>query len=151
MGTDHCPFFFKGQKDLGMAGGYPPFTRIPGGMPGIESRLSLLYTFGVGRGLLSVARWVEVCCAAPARIFGLSGRKGSLQVGADADIVVFDPAREATLSRARLHETCDYTPYEGLKLKGMPTFTLLRGQIIAQDGEFVGETAGRFLRRERNR
>lgn len=147
VGTDHCPFFFKGQKDLGMTDGVPPFTRIPGGMPGIESRLSLLYTFGVGRGLLSVERWVEVCCSAPARIFGLTGRKGSLQIRADADIVVFDPAREVRLSRSLLHENCDYTPYEGLKLKGMPTLTMLRGQIIAQDGEFAGEAAGRFLRR----
>jgi len=147
VGTDHCPFFYAGQKDLGMAGSPPPFNRIPGGMPGIESRLSLLYTFGVGRGLLSVERWIEVCCAAPARIFGLAGRKGSLQVGADADIVVFDPEREVTLSRDLLHEHCDYTPYEGMKLKGYPALTLLRGRLTAQDGEFVGEAAGRFLRR----
>ena len=101
VGTDHCPFFFEGQKDLGLAGGtFPPFNRIPGGMPGVESRLALLHTFGVGQGRLSLERWVEVCCTAPARIFGLAGRKGALTVGADADVVIFDPEREVTLSRA---------------------------------------------------
>ena len=102
VGTDHCPFFFVGEKDLGRKdGAYPPFTRIPGGMPGIESRLSLLYTFGVGAGRLTLERWVEVCCTGPARAFGLSGRKGVLAVGADADVVIFDPEREVVLSRSR--------------------------------------------------
>jgi dihydropyrimidinase len=91
---------------------------------------------------------VEVCCAAPAQIFGLAGRKGALQVGADADIVLFDPEREVTLSRAVLHENCDYTPYDGMKLTGYPTLTMLRGRVIAQDGQFVGPRAGRFLRRD---
>jgi dihydropyrimidinase len=150
IGTDHCPFFYAGQKDLGLApDDYPPFARIPGGLPGIESRLALVYAFGVARGLMSVERWVEVCCAAPAAIFGLAGRKGALQVGADADIVLFDPAREVTLSKALLHENCDYTPYEGLKLTGYPTLTMLRGKVIAQEGQFVGERGGRYLRREK--
>ncbi len=148
VGTDHCPFFYAGQKDLGLApDDYPPFARIPGGMPGIQSRLALLHTFGVGRGLISVERWVEVCCAAPARIFGLAGRKGALQVGADADIVLFDPQREVTISRTSLRENCDYTPYDGMKLKGYPALTMLRGKVIAQDGQFVGECGGRYLAR----
>jgi dihydropyrimidinase len=148
VGTDHCPFFYAGQKDLGLApDDYPPFARIPGGMPGIQSRLALLHTFGVGRGLISVERWVEVCCAAPARIFGLAGRKGALQVGADADIVLFDPQREVTISRTSLRENCDYTPYDGMKLKGYPALTMLRGKVIAQDGQFVGECGGQYLAR----
>ncbi len=160
VGTDHCPFFYAGEKDLGRKdGAYPPFTRIPGGMPGIESRLSLLYTFGVGAGRLTLERWVEVCCTGPARAFGLSGRKGVLAVGADADVVVFDPAREVVLSRKvapqggiRLHENCDYTPYEGFHLTGWPALTMSRGEIIAQDGEFVGRPGrGRFLRRQAHR
>jgi dihydropyrimidinase len=172
VGTDHCPFFYIGQKDLGQQDSvYPPFTRIPGGIPGIESRLSLLYTFGVGTGRLSLERWVEACCTAPARIFGLAGRKGALAVGADADVVVFDPEREVTLTHGvgaqdvgahghallqgathvyRLHENCDYTPYEGLRLRGWPALTMLRGQVIARDGEFVGQQGyGRFLSRQR--
>ena len=156
VGTDHCPFFYHGEKDLGArrgevsspAGGMvagraetpplPPFTRIPGGMPGIESRLALLYTFGVGAGRLTVERWVETCCTAPARIFGLAGRKGVLAVGADADVVIFDPEKQVTLGRDVLHENCDYTPYEGRHLRGYPVLTMLRGRVIVQDGEFVG-------------
>ncbi len=150
IGTDHCPFFFMGQKDLGLGSDdYPPFPRIPGGMPGIESRLALVYTFGVARGLMSVERWVEVCCSAPARIFGLAGRKGTLEVGADADAVLFDPAVDVTLTRAMLHENCDYTPYEGVRLAGYPSLTMLRGKVIAEDGQFVGAAEGRFLARNR--
>jgi dihydropyrimidinase len=148
VGTDHCPFFYEGQKDLGLGpDDYPPFARIPGGMPGIESRLALLYTFGVGRGIMSVERWVEVCSTAPAEIFGLAGRKGSLRPGADADVVLFDPQREVTLSRAVLHERCDYTPYEGLRLKGYPVLTMLRGRVIAREGHFVGQCHGQYLSR----
>ena len=148
VGTDHCPFFYAGQKDLGRPNAPPPFNRIPGGMPGIEGRLALLYTYGVGAGRLSLERWVEVCCTAPARIFGLVGRKGELTVGADADVVIFDPDREVTLSRAVLHENCDYTPYEGCQLRGYPILTMLRGRVIARDGQFVGQPGeGRFLRR----
>ena len=148
VGTDHCPFFYAGQKDLGAPDAPPPFNRIPGGMPGIESRLALLYSFGVGQGRLSLARWIDICCTAPARLFGLAGRKGALTVGADADVVIFDPEREVTISRASLHENGDYTPYEGYQLKGYPVFTMLRGRVIARDGEFVGDPGeGRFLAR----
>jgi len=161
VGTDHCPFFYHGQKDLGAPTDWPPFTRIPGGMPGIEARLALLYTFGVRAGRMTVERWVEVCCTAPARIFGLAGRKGALAVGADADVVIFDPEREGVLTHARathlqgashvhhLHENCDYTPYEGFHVRGWPALTMLRGKVIVRDGEFVGGAAGgRFLERK---
>jgi dihydropyrimidinase len=121
-------------------------------MPGIESRLALLYTFGVAQGRLSLARWIDVCCTAPARVFGLAGRKGALAVGADADVVIFDPEREVTISRSILHENCDYTPYEGYRLKGYPVLTMLRGRVIARDGEFVGGSGGgRFLVRDTSR
>ena len=155
VGTDHCPFFYAGQKDLGRGKGkvtspLPAFVQIPGGMPGVESRLALLYTYGVGAGLLSLERWVEVCCAEPARILGLTGRKGTLIVGVDADVVIFDPERAITLSQSILHENCDYTPYEGYRLKGYPVLTMLRGRVIAQNGEFVGGSGGgQFLARER--
>ena len=152
VGTDHCPFFYAGQKDLGAPDAPPPFNRIPGGMPGIESRLALLYTFGVAQGRLSLARWIDVCCAAPARLFGLAGRKGALTVDADADVVIFDPEREVMISRASLHENCDYSPYEGYQLKGYPVLTMLRGRVIARDGEFVGGSGGgRFLVRDTSR
>jgi len=150
VGTDHCPFFYRGQKDLGAPDAPPPFNRIPGGIPGVESRLALLYTYGVRAGRLSLERWVDACCTAPARIFGLRPRKGALIPGADADVVIFDPNREITLSRAVLHERCDYTPYEGFKLRGYPVMTLARGRVIAQDGQFVGQRgSGRFLERQK--
>jgi dihydropyrimidinase len=144
VGTDHCPFFYQGQKDLGRK----DFTEIPNGLPGIEARLALLYTFGVGAGRLTLGQWVQVCCANPARIFGLYPRKGTLAPGADADIVLFDPDFELTLSRELLHENVDYTPYADLALRGYPRLTLARGQVLCSEGEFVGPTGGgRFVRR----
>lgn len=146
VATDHCPFFFVGQKELGRQ----DFSRIPGGIPGVETRLALLYTFGVGAGRLSLQRWVEVCCTAPARIFGLAPDKGSIAVGADADLVIFDPQREVTLSYRQLHQHVDYCPYEGLRLRGYPDTVLSRGRVVVQKGEFVGRSGwGRFVARKR--
>jgi len=144
VGTDHCPFFYQGQKDLGRA----VFTEVPNGLPGVEARLALLYTFGVGTGRLTLNQWVQVCCANPARIFGLYPRKGTLMPGADADLVLFDPNAAVTLSPERLHENVDYTPYDGLALRGYPRLTLARGQVLAEDGAYVGPPGGgRFLKR----
>jgi dihydropyrimidinase len=146
IGTDHCPFFFKGQKDLMRS----DFTTIPGGIPGIESRLSLIYSFGVRQGRISLNQWVDLCCTKPAKIFGLYPQKGALVPGADADIVVFDPDKEITLSQENLHENVDYTPYEGFSLHGYPEMTLRRGDILYQDGEFAGRKGGgRFLSRNK--
>lgn len=144
IGTDHCPFFFKGQKDIVI----DDFSRIPGGMPGIEARLALVYSFGVGTGRISLNRWVEVCATNPAKIFGLYPHKGTLAPGADADVVVFDPNRELTLTQDLLHENVDYTPYEGLTLQGYPAVTIRRGEVLVQDGKFVGaKGGGRYLSR----
>jgi len=145
VGTDHCPFFFEGQKNLPDR----DFTQIPGGMPGIESRLALLFTFGVMRKRFTLQQWVQMCCTVPAKIFGLYPQKGVLAAGADADIVIFDPEMEKTLSVDVLHERVDYSPYEGFELKGYPTVTIRRGQVLYQDGEFVGgKGGGRFLVRK---
>lgn len=144
VGTDHCAFFYEGQKTLGREA----FTAIPNGLPGIEARLALLYTFGVRAGRLSRERWVDVCCAAPARAFGLYPRKGALVPGADADLVLFDPERAVTLGRPMLHENTDYTPYAGLTLRGYPVTTVARGEIIVRDGQYLGAAGrGRFLAR----
>jgi dihydropyrimidinase len=143
VGTDHCPFFYETQKVLGRA----RFTDIPNGLPGVESRLALLHTFGVGQGWLSLNRWVEVCCTAPARLLGLAD-KGTLRPGADADVVVFDPHRRVTLTHAMLHENVDYTPYEGLRLQGYPAVTVARGKVICAGGQFLGAAGdGRFIAR----
>jgi dihydropyrimidinase len=144
VGTDHCPFFFKGQKDLGRN----DFMHIPGGLPGIESRLALIHQFGVRAGRLSLKRWVEVCCTNPARLFGLYPLKGALEIGADADVVLFDPDKQVTLTRSILHEQVDYTPYEGFELRGYPVMTILRGRVIVEKGEFSGTPGdGRYLSR----
>jgi dihydropyrimidinase len=146
VATDHCPFFFETQKTRGR----DDFSRIPGGAPGIETRLSLLYTHGVRTGRLPLERWVAVCCTEPAHRFGLAPRKGTLTMGADADVVVFDPDRRVVLSAETLHQNVDYCPYEGWEVQGYPVTVLSRGEIIVRDGEFVGKKGGgRFLRSER--
>ena len=142
VATDHCPFFYATQKTRGV----DDFSRIPGGAPGIETRLALLYTHGVRTGHLTHERWVEVCCTEPARRFGLAPRKGTLSVGADADLVIFDPERHVTLQAETLHQNVDYSPYEGWKVQGYPETVLSRGEIIVRDGDFDGAAGrGRFL------
>jgi dihydropyrimidinase len=145
VATDHCPFFYGTQKTRGRQ----DFSRIPGGAPGIETRLPLLYTHGVRTGRLTLERWVEVCCTEPARRFGLAPRKGTLATGADADVIIFDPKRRVTLSVDSLHQNVDYCPYEGWEVQGYPVTVLSRGEVIVRDGEFVGATGrGQFLHTE---
>ncbi len=144
IGTDHCPFFFQEQKKLGLE----DFRLIPGGLPGIQSRLELIYTCGVAVGHLSLQQWVETCCANPARIFGLDPRKGTIQPGADADLVVFDPCVQEMISHENLSERVDYTPYEGIVVEGKVRSTFARGEMIAHRGEFTGvDHRGQFLSR----
>jgi len=142
VGTDHCPFFYESQKTLGRG----DFTQIPGGLPGIEARLALLHTFGVRTRRISVNRWIELCCTAPAQIFGLAPRKGTLAPGSDADIVLFDPAKRVTLSADVLHEHVDYTPYAGLELTGYPIATFVHGKQVMRDGEWLNQDpTGHYL------
>jgi dihydropyrimidinase len=150
VGTDHCPFFYAGTKNLGRPfDDPPPFTNIPGGIPGIEGRLALLYSYGVRTERLTLNQWVDVCASGPARVYDLYPQKGALVPGADADIVLFDPEKRLTLSTNILHENVDYTPYEGFELTGYPVKTILRGQLIAENGEFIAEEAkGQFLVRK---
>jgi dihydropyrimidinase len=142
VATDHCPFFYATQKTRGR----DDFSRIPGGAPGIETRLALLYTHGVRAGHISLERWVEVCCTEPARRFGLAPRKGTLSVGADADLVIFDPDRRVTLGVEMLHQNVDYCPYEGWEVQGYPETVLSRGEVIVREREFIGARGrGAFL------
>ena len=139
LSTDHCPFTAADKAD------HDDFTTIPGGLPSIEARLSLAYTLGVRTGRLTLERWVEVCCAAPSRLFALAG-KGHLSPGFDADVVIFDPQAEVVLSPESLHEQVDWTPYEGTQLRGWPRHVLSRGRIVVRDGTFVGQLGwGRFV------
>lgn len=143
IGSDHCPFTME-QKKLGLE----DFTKIPNGAPGIETTLPLLYSEGVRKGRLTLNRMVEVISTNPARLFGLPG-KGSLAVGYDADIVIFDPEKEVILSHKNLHMQTDYNPYEGLKVKGYPITTISRGRVVVENGVFTGDFAhGRFVARK---
>lgn len=144
IATDTCTFTTK-QK--AMWGG--DFTKIPYGMPGVETMSPLMYTFGVGEKRFSLNRFVQLVSANPARLHGLYPRKGTLAVGADADVVVFDPKKKFTIAPKRLQTNCDWSPYDGWKLTGYPAMTFSRGRLVAQDGKFVGETGwGRFVKRE---
>ena len=148
VSTDHCPWLYATQKVRGQE----RFDLIPGGIAGVETRVPLLYSEGVVRGRLSLQRFVAACATNPARLFGLYPRKGTLALGSDADIVIFDPGRKATLSQATLHQRVDYTVYEGWQVVGQPSLTISRGRIVARDGQFVGQIGhGRFLpRKQRN-
>lgn len=146
VATDHCPFNFVGQKDMGR----DDFSKIPNGMPGVETRVPLIYHFGVNEGRFSVNRFVELVSTNPARIFGLAPQKGTISIGADADLVIFDPEKAVRLSVENLHMNVDHSPYDHITVRGYPILTMQRGKIIVKDGEFVGEVgAGQFLTRRR--
>ena len=145
VATDHCPFNFAKEKQLGA----DDFTRTPNGAPGVELRIPLMYSEGVSKGRISANKFVEVCCTNPSKLFGLYPRKGIIAVGSDADIVLIDPDKNVTVTHGLLHENVDYTPYEGIKLKGYPVLTLSRGKIIAANCRFIGKKGdGRFIYRK---
>ena len=144
MSTDHCPFCFKEQKELGRA----DFSKIPNGIPGVEHRIDLLHQ-GVVAGEITLPRWVEICSTAPARMFGLHPRKGTISAGADADIVVYDPAVTQTISAATHHMNVDYSAFEGMEITGRVAVTISRGRIVVTGGEFRGSGGhGSFLARD---
>jgi dihydropyrimidinase len=144
VGTDHCPFDTT-QKWLGK----DAFTQIPNGIPGIEERVALLYTYGVKRGSLDIHRFVDVASTRAARLFGLYPRKGTIAVGSDADLVIWDPDFRGVLSAATQHTNCDYNGFEGVEVEGRASVVTVRGKVQARDGQFVGERGrGRLLRRE---
>lgn len=150
VSTDHCPFYFDGGK-FGAKGkelGRDDFRRIPNGVPGIEERMRLLWHFGVGTGRLTPARFVELTATNPARIFGLYPRKGVIVPGADADIVLWDPAQRHTFSAATQKTRSDYSLYEGWQTIGGPRTVFLRGRAIVEGGQWRGAPGtGQFLRR----
>ncbi|ONK10565.1 dihydropyrimidinase [Streptomyces sp. MP131-18] len=143
VSTDHCPFCFSGQKELGRG----DFSRIPNGLPGVENRMDLLHQ-AVVDGHLTRRRWIDIACAAPARMFGLYGRKGTIAPGADADIVVYDPAAEQTLSARTHHMNVDYSAYEGKRVTGRVVTVLSRGRTVIEERQYTGRAGhGVFLPR----
>jgi len=144
ISTDHCPFCFKEQKELGR----DDFTKIPNGGPGVETRLSLVYNGGVRTGKITLNRFVELVSTAPAKMFGLFPRKGAITVGSDADVVLFDPEAEATISASTHHMRIDYSLYEGWRVRGVPRKVFSRGRLIVDGDTFLGRAgAGSFVRR----
>jgi dihydropyrimidinase len=144
VGTDHCPFDVE-QKRLGANA----FTQIPNGIPGIEDRVNLMWTYGVKRGRLSEQRFVEALSTQPAKLFGLYPRKGAIEVGADADIVVYDPEYRGKISAATQLTNNDYNGFEGWEIEGRPVLVTVRGLVQVRDGKFVGEQGrGQMLKRE---
>src|SRR6185369_3356270 len=144
ISTDHCPFCFKEQKELGR----DDFTKIPNGGPGVEHRMSLVFDGGVVRRRISLNRFVELTSTAAAKIFGLFPKKGTIAVGSDADIVIFNPEREHVISAATHHMRVDYSAYEGRKVRGVTEIVLSRGKVIVENGEWKGKIgAGGFIKR----
>lgn len=161
VGTDHCPFFADGAtaiqydgQQLAIPGkelGKSDFTRIPNGLPTIEHRLSLLWTFGVSAGKFSVQRFVELTASNPARIFGLYPRKGTLLPGSDADIVLWDPSLKHTISVTNSHMRTDHELWEGIEVEGYPLQVYLRGQLLVDRDKWLGQAGfGQFLHRQTN-
>lgn len=143
ISTDHCPFPAEAKKR-----GEQNFTLTPGGVSGIETRLALVHTFGVLAGHLGLNQWVDVCCTFPADLHGMT-QKGHLAPGYDADIVLFDPNKKVTYSADALHSNIGYSQYQGITVTGVPVTTISRGELIVEDGQFVGgRRRGRFLKRE---
>jgi dihydropyrimidinase len=144
VSTDHCPFCMKEQKELGR----DDFSKIPNGAPGVEHRMSLIYDGGVAQNRVSLNRFVELTSTAAAKMFGLFPKKGTIAVGSDADIVIFDPEKEQTISAATHHMNVDYSAYEGRAVRGAVETVLSRGRVVIENGEFKGRAgAGQFLKR----
>jgi len=144
VASDHCPFNFEGQKDLGKG----DFTRIPNGAPGVEERLIFTYQ-GVVDGRLTLNGFVDLVSTRAAKTFGLYPNKGTIAIGSDADMLVWDPTAELNVTRSALHSSVDYTLYEGKKVRGLPETVALRGAVIVENREFVGQSgSGRYIVRK---
>ncbi len=145
VSTDHCPFNFKGQKELGR----DDFSKIPNGAPGIENRVSLLFSEGVLKKRITLHRFVEIVSTAPAKLFGMFPNKGTIAVGSDADLVIFDPKKPFTITAETNHQNVDYTPYEGLKGKGVVETVISGGRIVIADGKCLASPgSGQYIRRK---
>lgn len=145
VATDHCPFRYDVEKQLGKEN----FAKCPNGAPGVEERMSVMFSEGVMKGRISVNQYVETMCTNPAKVYGLYPQKGALLPGSDADVVLIDPNRSYVLTHDRMHGAADYTAYEGMEIRGEITTVLSKGKVVAKDNAFTGEKgAGVFIRRK---
>jgi dihydropyrimidinase len=161
IGTDHCPFFYDGSKAIEYEGkkisipgkelGKDDFTKIPNGLPGVGDRMPVMWSTGVGTGRITMNQFVALTSTNPARIFGLYPKKGALLPGSDADIVIWDSAREVEYGLAYAHHRTDYNLYEGWQLKGFPEKVFLRGELIVDGETWMGRAGtGEFIMRQPN-
>jgi dihydropyrimidinase len=149
--SDHCPFRYNDPKGKLTPRGRTSFRWVPNGIPGVATRLPILFSEGVVKGRIDVNRFVALTSTNHAKIYGLYPRKGTVAVGADADITIWDPQRRVTITHALLADGSDYTPYEGREVTGWPVLTMVRGRVVVRDGELVGDKAhGAYLPRARS-
>jgi len=147
--SDHCPFYFEGPQGKKNPKARTSFRWVPNGIPGVETRLQILYSKGVVEGRISLNQFVALTSTNHAKLYGLYPHKGSIAPGFDADIVLWDPNRKEVIRQELMHHGSDYTPYEGIAVTGWPSLTMLRGKVVAEDGRVIGEkTYGSFLKRE---
>jgi len=145
VATDHAPFDFRGQKEMGR----DDFTLIPNGIPSVEDRVNLLYTYGVKQGKIDLNTLVDAASTQSAKLFGLFPRKGTVQVGGDADLVIYDPDYRGIISAESQHMNVDYSAFEGWTIEGRPEVVTVRGQVQVDAGKFVGQQShGQLLQRE---
>jgi dihydropyrimidinase len=149
--SDHCPFRYDDPHGKLHPRGRTSFRWVPNGIPGVESRLPILFSEGVGRGRITLNEFVALTATNHARTYGLYPRKGTIAIGCDADIAIWDPEREVTISQALMHGAADYTPYEGIAVKGWPVATMVRGRFVVRDGALIGrEGAGQYVTRAKS-
>ncbi len=149
--SDHCPFRYDDVQGKQIPKGRTSFRWVPNGIPGVETRLPILFSEGVSKGRIDINRFVALTATNHAKMYGLYPRKGTIAIGADADVAIWDPEREMTLSQDIMHGGADYTPFEGIAVKGWPVTTIVRGKPVVQDGELVGQAGdGTYIRRARS-
>src|SRR5580700_1732007 len=148
--SDHCPFRYDDPHGKLVPKGRTSFRWVPNGIPGVETRLPILFSEGVGKGRISLNEFVALTATNHARTYGLYPRKGTIAVGSDADIAIWDPERQVTIAQTLMHNATDYTPYEGLEVTGWPVLTMVRGQIVVDDGKLIGARGlGTYLARSK--
>jgi dihydropyrimidinase len=148
--SDHCPFRYDDEQGKLTPRGRESFRYVPNGIPGVETRLPILFSEGVNKGRITLEQFVALTSTNHARMYGLHPQKGEIAVSADADIAIWDPDRKVRISREILHDACDYTPYEGMEVTGWPVLTMVRGRVVVRDGKLVGDrNSGRHIARER--
>lgn len=149
--SDHCPFRYDDPQGKLNPKGRTSFRWVPNGIPGVETRLPILFSEGVSKGRISLNEFVALTATNHARMYGLYPKKGTIAVGADADLAIWDPDREQTISQSLMHGGSDYTPYEGIKVKGWPVSTMVRGKFVVRDGQLVGkEGTGAYVTRAKS-